>query len=326
MKIKTLYKAIPFLILIGALLIAFTFFYPQNTQKNKRKIIYVSKVLDYNSDFWMQLLEGANTASETYDIDFESVAPSQESDYERQNELIDWAIKQHPDAIILTPSQYTDSLAMSQKIVDQGIPLILVDSMLEKDIAQGCISTDNEKAGARQGAYIKEHFDASASIAVIAHEEQTSTSIERVKGLKKELQSNGEEIKAIAYTTSDYTAAKEKTLEVLRQHPDITVLVATNEHTTVGAATAIQELHLQDKVFLIGFDSSNREIQLMEEGILKATVIQKAFKMGYYAIENTVKMLNGEPYLPHMDSGSILITQEDLYDVNMQKLLFPFQQ
>ena len=64
----------------------------------------------------------------------------------------------------------------------------------------------------------------------------------------------------------------------------------------------------------------------MEAGILNATVIQKAFKMGYYAIENAVKILNDEPCSPHMDSGSILITQEDLYDVNMQKLLFPFQQ
>lgn len=325
MKKRTLYKIIPFL--LGILLLSIFIFYPEDTLKEKRKIIYVSKVLDYESDFWMQLLEGANTASQTYDIEFEAVAPSRESDYERQNELIDWAIGEHPDAIILTPSQYTDSLAMAQKIIRHEIPLILVDSTLEKDIAQSSISTDNEKAGAKQAAYIQEHFASSVSIAVIAHEEQTSTSIERVNGLKKELQDSDYQIEAIAYTDStDYAEAKEKTIQILQQHPNIAVLVATNEHTTVGAATAIQELQLQDKVCLIGFDSSNQEIQLMEAGILKATVIQKAFKMGYYAVENAVKLLDNKPYSPHMDSGSILITQEDLYDVNMQKLLFPFQQ
>lgn len=46
--------------------------------------------------------------------------------------------------------------------------------------------------------------------------------------------------------------------------------------------------------------------------------------MGYLGVENTVLLLRGE-ILPEMvDSGSELITKENMYTDENQKFLFPF--
>lgn len=47
---------------------------------------------------------------------------------------------------------------------------------------------------------------------------------------------------------------------------------------------------------MVGVDSSQEAVQLMEHGIFQGIVVQKAFKMGYVGVRETVKMLRGENY------------------------------
>lgn len=75
---------------------------------------------------------------------------------------------------------------------------------------------------------------------------------------------------------------------------------------------------------MAGFDSSIEEIRLLEEGVFDAIVIQKPFNMGYLGIETAVKAARGKEVAPYVDSGSELITKENMYTEENQKLLFPF--
>ena len=62
----------------------------------------------------------------------------------------------------------------------------------------------------------------------------------------------------------------------------------------------------------------------MEQGIFQGIVVQKAFRMGYMGIKETVRMLEGEKVESNQDSGCELVTQENMYDREIEKLLFPF--
>ena len=83
-------------------------------------------------------------------------APEAEDDYEMQNILIEQAISEHPDAIVLTPASYTETTPLARKIVDSGIRLLLLDSEINEDVEECIISTDNIKAGQLQGSYVRE--------------------------------------------------------------------------------------------------------------------------------------------------------------------------
>ena len=126
------------------------------------------------------------------------------------------------------------------------------------------------------------------------------------------------------FSDSSEPKAYQITKDLLTKNPGIKGIVGLNEPSAAGAGDAISELGLQGQVMLVGFDSSVHEIELMEAGVIQATVVQKPFNIGYLGIKTAVQAINGKRIEANIDTGSQLITRDNMYtDVN-QKLLFPF--
>ena len=75
----------------------------------------------------------------------------------------------------------------------------------------------------------------------------------------------------------------------------------------------------------MGIDSSLESIQFLEAGVMQGLVVQKPFNMGYLSVEKAVQLLEGVQVERNIDSGSKLITRENMYTDENQKLLFPFK-
>ena len=75
---------------------------------------------------------------------------------------------------------------------------------------------------------------------------------------------------------------------------------------------------------MVGFDSSMEEIRLLERGVFEGIVIQNPYTMGYVAVEQADRILKGEKTQEFVNSGSKLITKEDMYSEENQKILFLF--
>ena len=292
--------------------------------KEPYSIIFISKTID-ESDFWTQLIDGTKAAAREYGVDLSVRAPESEEDYEMQIELIEKAIAERPDAIVLTPASFTETTPLARKIVDNGIRLILLDSDINERVEECKISTDNIKAGRLQGSYVREILKPDSRIAVIAHVKNSSTAIEREKGLREGLGEEQEKIVDVVFCDSSYDKAYQLMLGVLEKHPDVDVVVGLNEYSAVGAARAIVDKGLAGKISFVGFDSSLEEIKMLEAGIFQGMVIQNPFKMGYLGVENAVRVLNGEDVPDTIDSGSVLITRDNMYLDENQELLFPFK-
>ena len=162
-------------------------------------------------------------------------------------------------------------------------------------------------------------------IAVVAHVKNSSTAMEREQGLREGLGSDAEKIADVVFCDSNYDKAYQLMLQILAEHPDVDVVVGLNEYSAVGAARAIVDKGLAGKISFVGFDSSLEEIKMLEGGIFRGMVIQNPFKMGYLGVETAVKALNGEKVPDQIDSGSVLITRENMYLDENQEMLFPFK-
>lgn len=291
-----------------------------------QSIIFIPKVIDEDNDFWKLLIEGAEMAAAEYNVDIIIVAPETEDDYEEQNALIEWAVGQRPSAILLTPASFTETTPYAKKVKEEGIPLILVDSEVDEDIADAVIATDNVKLGEVEGEYMKQYVTEESQIAIIGHVEGSSTAIEREKGVRKGLGEYENRIVDVVFCDSDYDKAYELMMELMEKYPNIDLVAGLNEYSAVGAARAIKEKGRQDRIRGVGIDSSLEEIQFLEEGIFEIIVIQNPFKMGYLGMEAAVRILNGEKVEKHIDSGCELISSGNVYTEENQKLLFPFRE
>lgn len=289
------------------------------------KIIYVTKVLDDNNAFWFSLIEGAQIAAKEYGVDLTVVAPDSEKDYKKQNELIEKAIAQNPDAILLSPAENEKTLPAAKKIKEAGIKLILIDSQMEEPIEDALIATDNYEAGIKVGELVKDLIKEDSKIAIVSHVQGTSTAIAREAGLRDSLGEDEEKIIDVVFSDSEYERAFEVTKELLQVHPDVDIIAGLNEYSAIGAARAVRDLGLTNSIKLVGFDSSQEEIQLLEAGIFEGIVVQKAFNMGYIGLETAVNILKGEDVAANIDSGSNVVRKDDIYTEENQKLLFPFR-
>lgn len=312
----------------GIMLAAVCFFFLNNGRErdDKFRIIFIPKVIDEHNDFWKLLIEGAEMAAAENKVELTIVAAETEDDYEEQNALIEWAVEQNPDAILLTPSSFTETTPYAKKVVEKGIPLILVDSEVNEDIADTVIATDNVKIGEVEGNYMRQCATAESQIAIMGHVEGSSTAIEREEGVRKGLGEYEDRIVAVRFCDSDYDKAYDLMMELMDKYPDIDLVAGLNEYSAVGAARAIKERNLQNRIRVVGIDSSLEEIQFLEEGIFEIIVIQNPFKMGYLGVEAAAHILHGEKVPENIDSGCELISNDNVYTEENQKLLFPFSE
>lgn len=294
------------------------------TKKEPYQLIFIPKTVDSRNDFWTSLIDGAELGAEEFDVEIEVAGGSSEEDVDGQIRKIKESIEKKPDAILVAPCDYSKTSDVLQQVVDNGIPLILLDSVIDRDIAVSIVSTDNHLAGKELGEFTRNLLDHNSVIGIIGHVKGTSTAMEREEGIKEGLGDAKEKIADIVYCDSSYEKAYSLTTDMLTRYPDIDVLIGTNEYATVGAARAVKDMELAGKVKMVGFDNSVEEIQLLEEGVLQGIIIQKPFNIGYLGVDQAVKTITGKGTDKKVDSGCKLITKENMYEEENQRLLYPF--
>lgn len=298
----------------------------QQQEDKKVSIIFISKRIDVSNDFWSLMVEGVSMAAKEYNVALSVMGPESETDIEGQNAMIEDAIRRKPDAIALVPSDYTETIPYAKKIKKAGIKLILMDSLMEEEIGLCAVATDNSEGGRKMGEFLMQYADESAVIGIVGHSPSSSTAMDREKGLRLGLKQYEKQIAEVVYCYSDREKAYRVTLDMLKQNPDMNMIAGLNEDSAVGAAKAVKDAGLAEQIRLVGFDNSVEEVQMLEEGVFNAIVIQKPFSMGYLGIQAAYKAVLGEPVPQSIDSGSELITKDTIYTKENEKLLFPFRQ
>lgn len=286
------------------------------------EIVLIQKALD-DTDFWTSVYQGGEMAAQEYNAVLTAVGPEREQDVESQNQMILDAVARKPDAIVLAPCSSDETLPYARQIEEAGITLVLLDSTMEEETGKAVVATDNYELGYKMGSYMKQFVEEDTVIGIVGHVQGSSTATGREEGFRAGLGGAGDQVAEIVFCDSDTERAYELTCGLLEKYPDMNMIVGLNEYSAVGAARAVKEQGLSDSIRMAGIDSSVEQIQLLEEGVYEALAIQKPFNMGYLGVETAVKLLEGEQVETYINSGSELVTKENMYTEENQKLLFP---
>lgn len=293
-------------------------------EERRMSLVYIPKVEDSTNDFWKALILGTKMAAKEYNADIEIKAPTEENDIERQNELLKEAISEEPDAILFSPSSFTESNDLLKEAKEKGICISFIDSYTEEKVQNLTVATDNLEAGEKLGKFAATLLGPDDQIAIVAHVKGVSTAVEREEGFRKGLGDLAKNIVEVVYCDSQYEKSRKLTQELMEKYPNLKMVAGMNEYSSVGAARAVKAAGAKDRIQVVGVDSSQEAVQLMENGVFKGLVVQKAFKMGYIGVKETILMLRGKSYEKDVNSGCELVTPDNMYDSEIEKLLFPF--
>ena len=324
MKKKTVMSIILYVFAVMALLLLVYIFISKNMfRKENIEIVLVVKTIDPSFEFWKMVRAGALFACNEEGIRLTIEGPQQEEDIDTQIGIMEKLLHTRPSAIILAATDYDKLVPVSKKATSEKIPLITVDSGINSDAPASFIATDNVHAGEKAGRKIIDLLKPGSHVVLMNFIKGTSTAIEREKGVKKALLDSKIIIDGVLYCNNIREKATELTLDVFKKNRHLKGIIALNDPSTVGVARAIKKLGQKGKIKIIGFDNSIEEIEYLEEGLIDALVVQKPFNMGYLSVKTAIKSIRSESVAKNIDTGSNVVTLENMYAEENQKLLFP---
>lgn len=295
-------------------------------RKYERVVYVVVKSADPEFEFWQTVKMGAETAAKELDIDMIFTGPMEETDIAGQIKILEDILPKRPMAIVLAASDYKKLVPISEKIIKSGITLVTIDSAVDTPLCKSFIATNNVKAAQQAADEMARLIGYKGKVAIMAHVKGVSTAIEREKGFREAI-SKYEKIELIEetwFSEGKENIAYDQTLDILKKHPDVTGIFGTNEKTVIGIARAIEDLGLNGKIKLVGFDGNQEEVKFIEKGVIHAVMVQRPFNMGYLGVREAVEISLGKKEPEYIDTGAVLIRKDNLYTPENQKLLFPF--
>ena len=277
---------------------------------NAETILLSMKGPGAGNPFWAAVEKGAREKAKELGVDLVVLAPPQESDITSQIAQIEDQMTKGVDGIALAPTD-PDALApIVDEALAEGTKVVFVDTN-GKNKGVTFIGTNNEMGAKLAADYICKNVPKGSDVAILQGIIVQSTGRFRADGSHKGLTECG--LNIVAEQPGDWDRAKGQAVmeNILVGNPNIKAVFASNDNMALGAAEALKQAGVLDKVLLVGFDANPDAAVSILAGEMSASVAQNPYNMGALSVENLMKLIKGEKLAPVIDTGTVLVTKEN---------------
>lgn len=263
-----------------------------NYEELKNKVVLISHV--YSNPYWQDVKKGAEDAAKNKNIIVEFQGPDYAS-VEESIRLINMAYASNVSGIITYVQDSSSYNSVINKIIDDNIPLITIDSDAEESKRLSYIGTDNVNAGKVAAKEMITQVGDTGEVGIILGGIGVKNQIERVDGFKAYIEKYSN-LKVTNTESSDsyLLQAEVATKKILTENINIKALFCTSAQDGIGAAKAVKSMGLVGKVKIVCFDALPETLDLIDEGTISATIAQNPYIMGQEAVNTIVNIIEGK--------------------------------
>ena len=249
-------------------------------------------VKNTKTGFWKNVKKGMDDAVEDLNekmgykgedkikISFEG--PGNETDVESQINIIDAVLSENPSILCLAAIDMESCQPQVEEATLNGIPVVVLDSGVQSEQVNAICATDNYAAGTEAAKKMAEALGEKGQVAIMAHVETSESSQKRVAGFTDEMKNHPEiEIVNVSYENEE-TSMSELAEAVLKLYPEVKGYYCTNEIATNNVLDIVNTSDKEVKV--IGFDSGEKQIKAVKDGVELGMFAQNPYGMGYATI------------------------------------------
>lgn len=255
------------------------------------RIAYMPPATEFN--YYIAIGEGIKARAADLKVETFMLAPQSGSDIATQMKMIQDAITQNVDAIILSTHDEKAAAPLVKQATDKGIAVVIVNS----DIADfpspvhGVVGYSQRKGTYKLGMYAAGMVHSKANVGVLEGQPGYH-STERIGGFLDAFE-QFPEMKAVASlpTAWNVETGNKAMMDLLQGHPEVNLVVTGNDYISMGAATAALALNRKD-VLNFGNDGDTTGMEQILEGKFTATVNTSPFVMGKIALQVAMDVLN----------------------------------
>jgi ribose transport system substrate-binding protein len=217
-------------------------------------------------------------------------------------------------------------VAPIQSAVNQDIPVVLVDTTIEKEeIALARISSDNIEGGRQAGEALAKEIGEEGKVLVISVKPGISTTDQRKQGFEEAIKNYPNiEYLGTEYCNDDPTVAASITTSTLQSNPDLKGIFGANVFSGQGAGTGVRQTGKKDQVSVVAFDASPTQVEDLRRGNVDVLIAQHPNDIGDKGVRIAVEYLKSdkEPANKQITTGFTTVTRENLDKAEVQKYLY----
>ncbi|MGI6152267.1 MAG: sugar ABC transporter substrate-binding protein [Christensenellaceae bacterium] len=276
--------------------------------------------MSMNNEFYIMMMKGAERKCAELGHELVTQGAQTHASAEEQLQFIETMLTSGIDAIMIAPTAADGMITGVQKCQEAGVPLINLDAIMNMELLESAgleavpfFGTDNYEGAKKAAEYVMENYDEGTQVAVLTGIEGQQNTNDRKNGF---IETAGDYLDIVATQTANweveegYTAAQ----NIISSNPDLALFFCSNDSMAIGALRAVQEANLTDQIKIIGYDAQAEAINLVKSGDLLGTVAQYPAAMGEMGVEAVVTILGGGEVPLKTDTGSDLITGDNVAD------------
>jgi ribose transport system substrate-binding protein len=287
--------------------------------------------------FWKSIHAGAIKAEQELkeagvEVEIIWKGPLKEDDRESQIRVVEDFVTAGVTGIVLAPLDDTALRAPVKDAVNNGIPVVIIDSDLKSENHISFVATDNYIGGKKAGEHLAKILGGKGKVIMLRYQEGSASTMNREQGFLDVLKEKFPGIEIVstsqyggATTESAYQASENLLAPLRKSDGSLTIdgIFAPNESTTFGMLRALEDSKIAGKVKYVGFDSSDRLVQGLKKGYIHGLVLQDPINMGYLGVKTLVAHLQGKKVEKKIDTGSEVATAENMNEEKIKNLLEP---
>lgn len=228
--------------------------------------------------------------------------------------IVNSVTAQHPDAVLIAPTDSHALINPMQQMKNAGIKVVEVDTTVtDSSIAVSSISSDNVEGGQVAAKALASLVGDKGSVVVINEQPGISTTDARAQGFNEAMKAFPNiKVLPIQYDQDSVTTAASLVSSELAAHPDLDGIFAINTLTAEGVGTGIRQAGATGKIKVVGFDASPQSVQQLQSNVVQALVAQEPYQEGVLGVDQAVDSLTGQPTTPTIGTNLVAITQANM--------------
>jgi len=287
---------------------------------------YIFVATNTSLPYWQEAKAGFTDAAKGLGVKADFVGPSGYSP-EEQLKAFQAAVDAKATGILVSPSQPALFKDAINAAVQEGIPVICVDSDSPESRRLLFIGTGNYRAGVEIGIRMADILRGRGLIAVTTIMGQLNIE-ERLRGVREAIgKYPGMKITEVIDDRGDPRKANDEISSIVTRRERIDGIISLDASGGPGAAEALYRLGVSGKIPIVAMDKDPETLDWIKRGVIKATVAQKPYTMSFYGLKflddlhhNVVHQFKNwrtapaSPLPAWVDTGTAVVDEDNVED------------
>lgn len=292
---------------------------PQEPAKDTFRVAYIARAQADSFAAW--LANSIVEEADKYDNIEVDVFDGQASD-DKENSLIENAITNKYDAIVIQPNNGEAQRPYAEKAVAAGIVTITTNARISGIEGASSVDADPYAQAAVNAALAVEQVPENANVVVLNGPPGNFHADQRRVSWQKEFFDKRPDVTIVGEEIANWNKDEAMNhMETWVQANDkIHAIISMNDNMAAGGLEAVKDNEAYKDILSYGVDGTAEACLLIEEGKLTSTSLQSAYALAESILDTLDKLLTGEEEQIDIDIDCPLITQDNVQEyIEMHK-------